>query len=182
MYVNVNDFELLYLIKEGNSYAYKFIFKKYEHLICKIYYDNKLLQKIPYCDFLQEGYMCLDKAIKTYSDKYECIFYSYFLIILKRRSMRLIQNGGLYLKESSTVYQDERFFKSKKYKYILIDSLKKDLNLKDDIDKDLFNECILNNAKVITIAEKYNMDYGIVYFKYKKIKAKIEKILTNIVV
>ncbi len=182
MYVNVNDFELLYLIKDGNSYAYNFMFKKYEHLISKIYYDNKLLQKILYCDFMQEGYMCLDKAIKTYNEKYECGFYSYFLIILKRRSIRLIQNGSLYLKESSTVYQDERFFKSKKYKYILIDSLKKDLNLKENIDKDLFEECIINNVKVIKIAEKYNLDYGIVYFKYKKIKTKIEKILTNIVV
>lgn len=180
MYVNVNDFELLYLIKEGNSYAYNFLFKKYEHLISKIYYDNKLLQKIPYSDFLQEGYMCLDKAIKTYNNKHECGFYSYFLIILKRRSIRLIQNGGLYLKESTTVYQDERLFKSKKYKHLLIDSIKKDLNLKDGIDKDLFNECIINNVKVNKIAEKYNIDYGIVYFKYKKIKAKIEKILTNI--
>lgn len=182
MYINVNDFELLYLIEDGNSYAYKFLFKKYEHLINKIYFNNRALQRISYYDYLQEGYMCLDKAIKSYSSDYKCSFYSFFLIILNRRSNRLIKNGSLYLKESTTIYQEEGLFESKGYKHILIDSLKKELELNEEIDKALFNECLLNNAKVIDISKKYGLEYSVVYFRYKKIKTKIEKILTNIVV
>lgn len=179
MYYQANDNELIYLIKEGNSLAYRALYKKYEHLIYKIYKNNFEGQGIVASDFMQEGFMCLEKAIWTYQERYNCTFFSYFITILRRNSFRHLKKSSLNLKESFTEYKPESFFNSKSLASSLLHTVIQQLTLDSSLEKDLFYECLLSNVKITQIAKKYNLKYGFVYVKYKKIKQKVEKILTN---
>lgn len=64
----------------------------------------------------------------------------------------------------------------------LIPILKKELQFMDALEEELFNQCILYNKKIIEIANKFGVKYYVAYTKYKKIKEKSEKILTNLLV
>ena len=77
MYYNYNDYELIYLIKEGVEEALKEMFRKYSHFLYKFYYqqENRFTSK---GDFVQEGFMVLQKAIETYDMDKEISFYTYF--------------------------------------------------------------------------------------------------------
>ncbi|MDE5856387.1 MAG: hypothetical protein K2H06_05000 [Anaeroplasmataceae bacterium] len=180
MYYKANDNELIYLIKEGSNAAYRTLYIKYEHLLHKIYIESMKSKGIVMSDFKQEGLMCLEQAIHTYQEKYNCSFYSYFMTILHRNILKLSRKNGLSLRENVTEYKDEDFFVSKLSKSSLIHIVIRDLKLDASLDKDIFYECILHNTKITVLARKYNMDYSSVYMKYKKIKQKVEKILTNL--
>ncbi|MDE6047659.1 MAG: sigma-70 family RNA polymerase sigma factor [Anaeroplasmataceae bacterium] len=180
MYQQANDNELIYLIKEGNSLAYQILYKKYEHLIYKIYKKNIEVRGVMLSDFMQEGLMCLEQAIHTYQEKYKCSFYSYFYLILRRNNSKLFRTDGLKLKERYTDYKKESFFNSNHSKSPIVELVIRELKFDGELEKDLFYECILNSVKITEIAKKYGMNYTTVYTKHKKIKQKIEKILTNV--
>lgn len=82
-----NDYELIYLIKEGNERAEKILYDKYSRYIYSMMNDLNVY-KIHYDDFYQEGLMAVMMAIKTYDMESKCSFLSYFYIILKRRFYR----------------------------------------------------------------------------------------------
>lgn len=179
MYTQANDNELIYLIKEGNPAAYRTLYIKYEHLIHKFYKENLRVKGIVFADFLQESMMCLNQAIYSYKDTFDCTFYSYFLMVVRRNYSKLMRKNSLYLKEQNTDYKAEAFFDTENSKSFLVNLVIRELKFSNDLEKDLFYECMLNNTKVVQIAKKYGENYSKVYTKYKKIKQKIEKILTN---
>ncbi|MDE7213715.1 MAG: hypothetical protein K2N42_03965 [Anaeroplasmataceae bacterium] len=133
MYYQANDNELLYLIREGNILAYRVLYKKYEHLIYKFYKENSSLNGVVLNDFMQEGFMCLEKAIHTYQEKYKCSFYSFFILLLRRNSIRLSRKNDLSLREKCMEYKTEYAFVSKTSKSILINTVLRELNLKDNL-------------------------------------------------
>ncbi|MDE6407442.1 MAG: hypothetical protein K2K48_01185 [Anaeroplasmataceae bacterium] len=180
MYQQANDNELIYLIKEGNSLAYQVLYKKYEHLIYKIYKASIESRGVMLADFMQESFMCLERAIHTYQEKYRCSFYSYFFLLLRRNNSKLFRTDSLKLKESYTEYKKEGFFDSMQTKFSTLEIVIRELKLDNDLDKDIFYLCILNAVKVTQIAQKHGLNYGIVYNQYKIIKQKVEKILTNV--
>lgn len=97
-YKNINDFELIYLVKENNEDALNFFFKKYEPLISKIanyYYTNVKDLKIEYEDLLQEGRIGLYEAIKCFEIKQEVLFYTFAFLCIKRAIVS-------YLKRNTT--------------------------------------------------------------------------------
>ena len=179
MYQQANDNELLYLIREGNVLAYRVLYKKYEHLIFKFYKENITLNGVILHDFMQEGFMCLEKAIHLYQEKYKCSFYSFFILLLRRNSVKLSRKSNLNLREKCMEYKTENSFVSKNSKSFLMKTVIRELNLSDDLEKDIFYDGILNSVKIADIARKHGRSYQFVYMKYKKIKQKVEKILTN---
>lgn len=179
MYSQANDNELIYLIKEGNQVAYRTLYIKYEHLVGKLYKENLKVKGIVFADFLQECMMCLNQAIYSYRETFNCTFYSYFLVVVRRNYSKLMRKNALYLKEQNTEYKAEDFFNTADSGSFLVDLVIRELKFSNDLEKDLFYECILRNTKVVQIAKKYGENYPTVYTKYKKIKQKIEKILTN---
>ena len=91
-YKDYNDYELIYLIKEGNESALNFFFEKYEKYIIKvvesyIHYDEGLKE-----DYIQEGRIILYECIYRYDEDSNVSFFSYFTIILKRKLLKLIQS------------------------------------------------------------------------------------------
>ena len=79
MFVNYNDYELLYLIQDGEEKALHVLLKKYDTLIYTV-----VREMYPYgdkaYDLMQEGRMTLYNCIYKYSKAKEISFYSYFYI------------------------------------------------------------------------------------------------------
>ena len=75
-----NDYELLYMISQNIEEAKKILYEKYRSIIEIKANKYKLLGKkigLEYNDLVQEGYIGFDKAIKTYKDNKDTIFYSF---------------------------------------------------------------------------------------------------------
>jgi len=107
MFVNYNDYELIYLYNEGENKALNILFKKYEpciyHIVNDIYkYGDKS------DDLCQEGRIVLFDCIKHYSPEPNVSFYSYFLICLRRRINKLSNSdyytNTIYLNENINIY------------------------------------------------------------------------------
>lgn len=181
MYFPAEDNELLYLIKDGNAQAYRMLYKKYEHWIGKIYKGYSQGLSMMFYDFKQECLICLETALQTYKDSYHCSFYTFYTVIVKRNIYRLYRKNNLMFQEKRNVYGIEELYTAPG-KSMLIQILRKELQFDDSIEEELFEQCILYDKKIIEIAQKYNLKYCVAYAKYKKIKEKSEKILTNLLV
>ncbi|MCR5112691.1 MAG: hypothetical protein K6A63_02005, partial [Acholeplasmatales bacterium] len=92
MYIPHNDYELLYLYKEGNERALDILFYKYEHLIETVVNDY-----MPYGDsrpdMVQEGRIILFNCIKSFNEYIGVTFYSYFVIALRRKLYKLAKDN-----------------------------------------------------------------------------------------
>lgn len=178
MYIPANDNELLYLIRDGNAIAYRVLYDKYLHLIGKMYKDNGKIHHFIYRDYQQECLMCLEDAIHSYRENYNSTFFSYFVLLVRRRTFKLLRGKQLQLREQNVEYQDS-MTSAPSRKPFMIQTIVHQLNLQEPMEKDLFFECLLQNKPVTQISSKYEISYQRVYAKYKKIKEKVEKILTN---
>lgn len=108
----MNDYELLYLIHQGSDEALEIMFDKYQYLI----YARVKRFNIPISlrdDFVQEGYIMLNKAIKTYKMESNKTFNKYFDLILQRRFISLIrinktyQNYAVLMEEVNPSYESD---------------------------------------------------------------------------
>ena len=94
-YKDVNDYELIYHIKENDEIAYNTMFDKYSFIVNKLAYDYYCKNKnigIEYEDLCQEGFYAVSMAIKDY-DQDNSLFYTYVLICIKREMERLVKAG-----------------------------------------------------------------------------------------
>ena len=87
-YQGWNDYELLYLIEEGNNRALNLMYLKYENFI-RIKARSCGFNAYQLDDCLQEGYLMLGQAIKTFKPQYGKSFTKYFEVVLLRRFWRL---------------------------------------------------------------------------------------------
>ena len=81
MYKNMNDYELLYMICEGEEINFEILVNKYKPLIYKIVKDYlKIFKKFGYEleDLMQLGYITLYKTAYKYDFYNSSMFYSYF--------------------------------------------------------------------------------------------------------
>ena len=177
MYINCNDYELLYLINEGNEKALKLLFDKYDHLI-------RMLAKeyAPYgnrsADLAQEFRMILYKCIECYKEEYDISFYSYFLISINRRAKRIISNDyykeSIILNELCLSYLDNSNGINIPNRHI--EKLIKD-NYKDKLSLDIIYECIIGGKPIKKYALDNNLNYPNLYYKYKKICSDVKALI-----
>lgn len=84
-YQDYNDYELISLAQELNEDATEILYQKYKPLIINksLRYFNYLKTKgFDLSDLIQEGYIILDYAIKTFNQNNDNIFYTYFIACL----------------------------------------------------------------------------------------------------
>lgn len=90
-YKNINDYELVYQIRESDEEAYNTLFDKYSFLVKRLayeyYYKNENIG-IEIEDLCQEGYFAISVALKDY-DQDNSLLYLCFVVYKKR-------NGTLY--------------------------------------------------------------------------------------
>lgn len=87
-YKSINDYEILYLVKEKDDGAYDLLFQKYLPIIKSIASRYSVFAKNRGADFedlLQEGYLGLNNAISSYRDDCNSLFYSYASLCIERQ-------------------------------------------------------------------------------------------------
>lgn len=168
MYYNYNDYELIYLIQNGVEEALKELYNKYSHLLYKFYYqqENRYISK---GDFLQEGYMVLQKALETYNEQ-KCIsFYTYFSICLKRKIPRINSLNLEQSKNTLDYIKDNNGYSN--ITYVIF----KELALESSELCQLFKYCVVRGMPIKTYSRLFNKEYEKTYYMYKKLIEKLRK-------
>ena len=177
MYINYNDNELIFLLKDGSERAKSILFKKYSILISKMYKEGFYYKRYHYSDFLQEGLIILEKALISYNDDFEHSFYNYFKICFSRRLSRLNHQSDTVLCERGVKYQNPDSIYI--YENNLISIIEKEFEDEDELTKKILQECIIDNCSLKSFCKQYNLNYPNTYYLYRKIRLKLEKMLTN---
>lgn len=94
MYKDIDDYEILYMIKEGNDY-YEIMLNKYKPLIitiCEKY--QGVLKKCGYemDDIIQIANMAFVDAIDAYQEKKDVLFYTFCCQCIKNRLKNELRN------------------------------------------------------------------------------------------
>ena len=92
-YKGLNDYELVYQVRENNEEAYNLLIGKYSNLVGML--AKKILRKykylgLEYDDIYQEGMMGIIKALNDYNSR-ETVFYTYASLCAKREIDKLIK-------------------------------------------------------------------------------------------
>lgn len=168
----INDYELLFLIKEGNEKAYEVIMKKYEPFIKKMSYR---FYSIIDDDFLYDGYLVLNEAIIKYDEGYSKTFLKFFELLLARyfcKYIKKMENERIALNE----YSYELSLVNRKIKDKRIEIAKQEINnIKEELLKKIILEYINSNSSIAEICKKYGYNSKNVYNKLYQIKRKINK-------
>ncbi len=115
-----NDYELLYLIEKGDEEAYRILRDKYRPIclyFCKEYYKEKESMVVSYEDYLSICDTALLKAVKSFDERQNVTFYTYFLVCLitslklvkrktRQKKNRLLLEHSPYDYEIEDYYQD----------------------------------------------------------------------------
>lgn len=172
-YKNINDYEILYLIGENNEESINMIFDKYKPIVISI--AKKYYEKMSYhCgeleDFIQEGYIGLDRAIKSFGEQKNVLFYTFSVVCIERqirgfcRSFLALKNE--YMNNALSIdYEVEENFR-------LLDSFQDD-SLDSNPD-DYLNELSFLN-RLIRFKNNLTLKQSLIFelryngFKYKEI-------------
>ena len=86
--MNYNDYELLDLIYDNDEVAYDIMLNKYKPLIYTVaskyykYISYKNYTDVSFDDFVNEGFLAFDRALKNYDPNKGTLFYSFLLVCL----------------------------------------------------------------------------------------------------
>lgn len=172
-YKNVNDYETLYLIGENDEDSMNQLFKKYRPVIISI--AKKYYSKMNYhCgeleDFIQEGYIGLDRAIKSFGEYRNVLFYTFSVICIERqiksycRSFLSLKNEHINNALSMDLELEENFR--------LLDSFRDD-SVSANPDLYIEETTVLND--LIRFKNSLSWKQGLIFelryngFKYKEI-------------
>lgn len=177
MYYNYNDNELLYLAKEGIEKGKECLYYKYEKMINMMYF-NSFKRDFSFWDFKQECLLLLNKVINSYNEEMNVSFYFYYNACLKRLFSKMYKSNDIRLKESQTIYTDVDSFKDYKNNQMR-NIINRTFSKEEPIVRLVLNKCYYEKMTIRQFCRDYQENYYKIYYIYQKIKAKIEKILTN---
>ena len=197
MYKNLNDYEQLYLVCENDEYAKEKIFNKYKHIIVSIAkkyltYSNN---RFDLDDLIQEGYIGLNRAISSFDDKENVLFYTFSIVCIERqiksyyRQFKTLKNYHFYNSYSldmeiddmtlSDIVEDKSILNSPT---LFLDNscLEEELiNFKHSLDfrTSLVFELRYNGFKYREIADLLDISIGIVDSSIHNCKERLKKFL-----
>ncbi len=159
-YKEYNDFELVSYVNEQIEEANEILIDKYMPLIVKMAKRFKDFSGLDLSDIIQEGLLGLSKAIKTYSEVDNVLFYTYAKKCIESSIFNLIKNN----KRKKHIYLNEAI------------SLDNDINIRDDknpLTKLLDEENILalyeHALKVLSTFEYEVFKLKLKNYSYKEI-------------
>ena len=110
-YKDINDYEVLYMIKENDDDAVELLYNKYKPVIDKKVYKWKAVLKklgISPLDIRQELYLAFTKAVNKYSEQNDTLFYTYVNILLDGHIKNIIKKASKVENTTSyIVYNDK---------------------------------------------------------------------------
>ena len=150
-YKNINDYEMLYMIRENDEDSQNLFMKKYLPVIHKIahkYLDFAKCHGIDFDDLVQEGLIALNKAIHTYKDSNQVLFYTYASLCIERHFITYCRNASSskHLILNQAIYDDILFSVSDTTsdpEYILFDHFSEEMFIRYKNHFDLSYSSIL---------------------------------------
>lgn len=131
MYRNLNDYELVYMVKEDSDDNFKILYFKYKPVIFKIVYRYKNIFKsfgYEIDDLMQIGYITLYKTIRMYDDD-SALFYSYFIRALNNSLVTEIRSNQTKKKEAlNNAFSYDDIVPNTNYSYLDIIKIDKESN------------------------------------------------------
>lgn len=106
-YKKINDYEVVYMVRENDEEAREIIFNKYIPIARRIASDHLALAKmarIEYEDLVQEGLIALNEAINKYNERSGVLFYTFLCVCVERRILtycRKMNSSKHYLLNTS---------------------------------------------------------------------------------
>ncbi len=170
MFVNYNDYELLYLINdEGSEQAFHILYEKYDFLI-KTIISKYMCKSDKRQDLYQEGLIILNKCINTFREDANVSFYSYFIVSLNRRFSYLKRDDyyceNIFIDNFEfTTKENDKDNKILSYYERLIKANESEMGVL------YFEDCICNGSSLNSFAKNNN----ITYYEALKIKNKVIK-------
>ena len=190
--MDYNDYELLDLILENDEIAYNIIVNKYKKIIyskassfclyLRSYYDSSF---VSYDDLIAEGFIALNRAIRSFNPFKEAIFYSYFLIclnsnfnlllrsVLAKKNIPLLsyKEFDFEISDSSCVNPydcldaDDKMEFLKEYLYNLgiLDSAILELRLQKFKYKEIISLLEVTSSKISRVINKFKDDFTKIY-------------------
>ena len=189
-----NDYELIYLIQEEDEQALNIMLKKYEPLIKKIvnhYYRIFKDFNIDFQDLVQEGRIGLYRAIKSYKEDKNILFYTFAFMCIKGQILAIYKKSLRDKNKSSTLaslHDDLAFFEETGYidspEKLMEESLitRQIIEFKNNlefIDANIF-ELRYNSFNYKEISKLLDISINVVDNKLVKIKKKLRKFLLEI--
>ena len=194
-YKELNDYELVYQVRENDEVAYNLLIKKYSNLIRMI--SKKYLKKykylgLEYDDIYQEGMMGIIKALNDYNTD-DTVFYTYASLCAKReinkliksqtRKKRMVLNESISINRCVNNDQDlfleevipSKYDLEKEYEYY--DTYQRIMDARFDLD--LIDSSILelkiNGFSVREIAKLLELTYKTVSYRIQRIRKRLLK-------
>ncbi len=179
MFRELDDFEILYEIKEGNQEALELMFAKYKPLIAKIIYHFNLVYD--YEDMMQEGYMVLLRSIHHYNMDEDKTFTRYFELNLRRQFVSEVTKRA---RRKELFYQHQRFifennhaiYSNSVYYDLYLEELRKILS-----EKQYFVYVMreIKNYSIEYLEKVYKMDQKSIYNSLHRARVKIRRHFDN---
>ena len=161
-----NDYEIIYLIKEGNELAYNIMFSKYENYIWKIvssFYPYGIKSE----DLVQEGRIILHNCILGYNAFMDVSFFSYFTICLRRQILHEIKKS--YYIDFMQLGDNYSLGEDKHHLFCMDRFLSKE-------EEELYEWCFVMDRKLSQYTYKKGISYAEGMKKYRQLLTKIKKI------
>ena len=194
-YKNLNDYELIYQVRDNNEVAYGLLIEKYSNLVKILAKKYLKLNKdigLEYDDLYQEGMVGVIQALNDYNQD-DTLFYTYASLCATREMDRIIKSHKrkktMILNNSISLNQ-KLFDDSRKSIGDMIASdydIEKEYENKDRVKKvfdilydfDLLDSSILelkiNGFTTKEIAKLLELTYKAVDYRMRKIRKKITK-------
>ena len=160
-----NDYELVLLAQEGNEDASNLIYQKYKPIVVKksknaIIYATH--HGIEISDIMQEGYIGLEEAIKSFlPGDNKATFYTFANLCIDRKIVNYLRKST---KGKEKVLRD--------YEEKIIEKIRKELT---EFELKVF-ELKIRGYDFLEIANSLNKDVKSIYNTFHRIKIKIKKV------
>ena len=184
-----NDYELVYLAQQGNEDAINLLYQKYKPIIIKKSRNAIVFVShhgIDINDIMQEGFIGLDKAIRSFNQDEDASFYTFSLICIDRQIAnylkKITNNKDRVLNEAINIDDTlEKLLRDRtdiENSFIGADN---DNNISieireklTDFEKKVFDMKI-NDYSFEEMAKILNRDVKSIYNTFQRIKYKIKK-------
>lgn len=93
-YKDLNDYEIIYMVKENDENAMELLFHKYRPVITKIASSYLKIAKaygLELEDLIQEGYIALYSAYRNYSDVRDAMFYTFVNVTIHSKILNCLR-------------------------------------------------------------------------------------------
>lgn len=164
-----NDFELLYLAKEGSEEATEIILEKYKMLVLRFIKDFNIEQKMKE-DFIQEGLVTINKAINCYDVYSRMTFTKFVEMLIYRRFIDLMRKN-----KKETIVPIEKIdyiFQETEKEYQLQETLEFTYDSLSKFENQVYRLKNIEGLSSKQISQKLNVDIKKVYSAVDRIKKK----------